>query len=200
MGKRHSKNRDRGAVAGPEDIFKRRPTSVKSHRRPDGRWELLHPGTALEMADDLEEVQQMRAAGERDVAVDELRWLLSECHDAVDVHYALGELAFEEEDWRLARAHFGHAFDLGRSALPESGVDGRLSYDLPANRTLFQASKGLAFCLRELGRLPMSLAVLREMTAWDSSDPLGARDLLEKWSREAAELPQTNDGDAPPPL
>lgn len=147
---------------------------------------MLHPTAALELAEDLEEVQTMRAGGEKEVALDELRWLLSECHDSIETHYLLGEMAFEEEDWRLARAHFGHAFDLGYAALPVGGTGGKLSYELPANQPLMQAAKGLAFCLYELKRAKTALAVLDMLASWDAADPLGAAALARKWTDEVA--------------
>ena len=198
MSHRRRSEQARSAARPDDDIFKRRPTTVKSRRRPDGRWELLHPTAALELAEDLEEVQTMRAAGEKDVAVDELRWLLSECHDSIEAHYLLGEMAFEDEDWRLARAHFGHAFDLGYAALPVGGVGGKLSYELPANQPLMQAAKGLAFCLYELERGKTALAVLEVLASWDAADPLGAAALATKWTADIAAATGAPPTDAAP--
>lgn len=144
----------------------------------------MHPEIVLDMADDFAEVQAMIDAGEVEVAVDELRWLVSECRDAIAGHYLLGELAFEERDFRLARGHFGYACELGWSALPPEGVGGKLAYSLPANKHLLQAAKGAAYCLHELGKPKTALAVLRELLAWDATDPLGAAKLLESWSQD----------------
>jgi tetratricopeptide (TPR) repeat protein len=179
------------------DIFKRRPTTVKVRRRPDGRWELVHPADAIELAEDLDEVRSMIDAGEFDVAVDELRWLVEQSHDSVEAHYLLGEIAFEALDFRLARGHFGHAFDLARSALPAEGVGGKLDYGLEANQPFMQATKGLAYCLNELGRHEMAAAVLRELASYDAADPLGAADLLAKWTAPPLvqlEMPRRLDG------
>jgi hypothetical protein len=173
---------NRAASDTTADIFKRRPTTVKVRRRPDGRWELVHPEDAIELAEDLDEVRSMIDAGELDVAVDELRWLVEQCHDSIEAHYLLGEIAFEALDFKLARGHFGHAFDLGRSALPPEGVGGKLDYGLEANQPFLQAAKGLAYCLNELGRHETGAAVLRELASYDAADPLGTADLLAKWT------------------
>jgi hypothetical protein len=173
---------NRAAPETAADIFKRRPTTVKARRRNDGRWELVHPEGAIELAEDLEEVRSMIEAEEVDVALDELRWLVEQCHDSIEAHYLLGEIAFEALDFRLARGHFGHAFDLGRSALPAEGVGGKLDYALAANQPFLQATKGLAYCLNELGRKETAAAVLRELAGYDRADPLGAADLLAQWS------------------
>lgn len=175
-----------GTGAAGDAIFKRRPSGVKSRRRPDGLWELVHPEMVLEMADDLAEVQSMIAAGEIDVAVDELRWLVEECRDAIEAHYLLGEIAFEERDFRLARGHFGYACELGWTALPAGGVGGKLSYTLPGNKHLLQSAKGAAYCLRELGKPKTALLVLKELISWDATDPLGAGKLLQQWGEPTA--------------
>lgn len=138
------------------------------------------------MADDLAEVQSMIDAGEIDVAVDELRWLVEECRDAIEAHYLLGEIAFEERDFRLARGHFGYACELGWTALPAGGVGGKLSYTLPANKHLLQSAKGAAYCLRELGKPKTALLVLKELISWDATDPLGAGSLLQQWGEPTA--------------
>jgi hypothetical protein len=165
-----------------QPIFKRRRTTVKARRRPDGLWELVHPGCALERAEDLEEVEAMIEAGEADVAVEELRWLLEECRDFIAAHYLLGETAFEARDFRLARGHFGYAFELGWSALPEGKLDGPLAYSLPANRPFLQAVKGLAWSLNELGKRTMAKQVLEFLASCDPADPLGAAALMQQWA------------------
>jgi tetratricopeptide (TPR) repeat protein len=135
----------------------------------------------LERAEDLEEVQAMIDEGEGDCAVDELRWLLEECRDFIEAHYLLGEIALENRDFRLARGHFGYAFELGRSALPEGDFSGVTAYSLPANQPFFHAAKGLAACLHELQKRKTAVAILREIVRLDPSDPLGCEQLLATW-------------------
>ena len=108
MAKRGKKSGNRPQRSQPAG--QRSATSLRVRRRPTGEYELVHPRCAVERADDLEEVRKMIDAGEVDVAVDELRWLLSGCSDFVDAHRLLGELALSENDLPLARAHFGYAY------------------------------------------------------------------------------------------
>ncbi len=62
----------------------------------------------------------MVAAGETEIARDELRWLLSECHDFLAAHKLLGDLALADNDVRLARGHFGYAYQIGLKAIERS--------------------------------------------------------------------------------
>src|SRR5687768_609618 len=82
--------------------------------RTGNGWVLVHPRCTRECAEDLEEVRAMIAAGEFDVATDELRWLVSTCSDMIEGHYLLGKLAAEAAvDLQLARGHFGFGYQLG---------------------------------------------------------------------------------------
>src|SRR5262245_10893637 len=95
-------------------------------RTADGRgWVFGHPRCARDRAEDLEEVQAMVEAGEVDVAVDELRWLLSGCSEFMEAHALLGELALAGgNDVPLARGHFGFAVQLGLKTLERARVKG----------------------------------------------------------------------------
>ena len=156
----------------PADAGRRRSTvSVRSTERT-GEFELVPPACALERAEDLEEVHQMIDAGENDIAVDELRWLLNDCPDLLEAHQLLGELALVDGDVRLARAHFGYAFDIGLKALPQERWRGTLPFRLPANRSFLTAIKGLAHCLNEIGEANSAREVGRQLMAFDPSDPL----------------------------
>ncbi len=151
----------------------KRGSSLKL-RPADQAWEfeLVHPPCAIERADDLEEVHQMIDAGEADVAIDELRWLLSGCADFVEAHQLLGELALADGDAQLARAHFGYAFDIGLAALPSEAWKGALPFRLPGNRSFLTATKGLALCLHEIGQSDRAREVGKRLLAFDPSDPL----------------------------
>src|SRR5262245_2584478 len=101
-------------------------------------WILVHPPCVRACADDLEEVRAMIVAGEADVAIDELRWLLEVCRDMIEAHYLLGKLAVEsQQDLTLGRAHFGYGFQLGAKALDRAGMPSPLSPLHPANRPFF---------------------------------------------------------------
>ena len=115
----------------------------------------------------------MLAAGEDEVARDELRYLLEECRDFVEAHKLLAEIALAEGDTKLSRAHFGFAFEIGRRAFPGTGLEGPLPYSLPGNQPFLEAAKGLAWCLKELGKPAEAQAVTQQLLACDPSDPLG---------------------------
>lgn len=123
----------------------------------------------------------MLDAGEVEIAVEELRWLLSGCADFIQAHLLLGEIALAENRLRLARAHFGRAFELGYSALPEP-LDGPVPYKLPANQPFLQAAKGLAWCLHTLHKRAEALAVVEVLLACDPTDPLGVGAWRKQWT------------------
>jgi Flp pilus assembly protein TadD len=141
-------------------------------------FELVHPPCVEERAEDMEEVYAMLQAGETDVAVDELRWLLEGCHELLEAHKLLGEFAMTEGDLALARSHFGRAYDLGLAALPRKGLSGPLPYARPANRPFLEAGKGLACCLRGLGELKLATDVVGQLLTLDPADPLAVKDVL----------------------
>jgi tetratricopeptide (TPR) repeat protein len=120
----------------------------------------------------------MLAAGEIDVAIDELRWLLDGCHPFIEAHQLLGEIALADGDLELAQNHFGYAWQLGVDALPASNDPLSLPYDRPANRAFLEAGKGLAYCLLQVDKPDQARQVIQRMLAFDPLDPLGVRQLL----------------------
>ena len=149
-------------------------------------WELVHPRCARDRADDLEEVQKMIDGGEAEIARDELLWLLNGCSDCLVAHRMLGELALADQDLRLARGHFGYAFEIGSKALDRAAAKGNMPYRLPANQAFFEAGKALAYCLRELGKADLAAEVVARLLACDPSDPLGVRHMLDVPAPESA--------------
>ncbi|MBX3415374.1 MAG: hypothetical protein KF708_22010 [Pirellulales bacterium] len=141
------------------------------------RFELVPPRCARQRRDDIEEVQKMLAAGEFEIAQDELRWLLDGCSEFIAAHKLLGEIALLEGDVKLARGHFGYAYKIGRKALPQEGLRGTLPYELAGNRDFYEASKGLCACLRELERYELALETIADLLKLDPSDPLNLREL-----------------------
>ena len=135
-------------------------------------WELVHPRCARRRREDLEEVEEMRAAGEDDIARDELVWLLSECPDFIEAHVHLGLLALEAEDVKLARGHFGRGCEVVFRLLEAAGGPRLLPHALPGNRPFFEAAKGLVHCLTRTGRMPLARETVRRVTALDPGDPL----------------------------
>lgn len=141
-------------------------------------WELVHPRCARDRQEDLDEVRKMVDAGEIEIAVDECRWLLQGCSDCVEAHRILGEIAMGENDVPLARGHFGYVYRLGVQALQRAKCKGPLPFRSPANRSLLESAKGLAWCLQKLGQRQMASEVVDFMLACDASDPLGVARLL----------------------
>jgi hypothetical protein len=143
-----------------------------------GGWELVHPRCARDRELDLEEVRKMLDAGEVEVATDECRWLLSGCSDCLEAHRILGEIALAANDLPLARGHFGYAYRLGAKAIEAAGNPSPIPYRLPANQSFLESGKGLAYCLKHLGKPEMAQEVVSLVLRCDPDDPLGVRKLL----------------------
>jgi hypothetical protein len=142
-------------------------------------WELVHPRCARRRRADLEEVEAMVEAGETEVAREELVWLLSECPDYLDAHVHLGLIALEEDDPKLARGHFGRAYELSLKALEAAGNPQPLPYALDGNRPFYEAAKGLVHCLLDTGRRTLAADVCRRIAPLDPADPLSIQRLTE---------------------
>ncbi|MDC0936616.1 hypothetical protein OAS39_10040 [Pirellulales bacterium] len=151
-------------------------------RSPGGQgWVLVHPRCTRDRAEDLDVVRQMIDAGETDIAIDELRWLLHDCSEMIEAHYLLGKLAVEvDNDIPLARGHFGFGFQAGALALRRAKNPTPVPTLHPANRAFYDAGRGLAWALHALDKSPMALEVLRQLLASDPTDPLG----LAEWVDE----------------
>ena len=147
---------------------------VEKRDTPAGpAWEFVHPRCARRRREDIAEVEAMMAAGEAEIARDELVWLLSECPDFIEAHVHLGLIALEDDDPKLARGHFGRAWELCLKALDAAGGPRRVPYDLPGNKPFHEAAKGLVHCLVETGRLPLARNVCARIGPLDPTDPLG---------------------------
>jgi hypothetical protein len=163
----------------------RRPQSSKSglgiRRSTDGRsWIFVHPRCARDRSEDLEEVQLMIESGETDIALDELRWLLSDCSEFIAAHALLGHLASDAGDWPLARGHYGAGYQLGLQTLRRAKMPGPLLYSQPANRSFFEAGRGLIASLEKLGYRQMAEEVVATLTQLDPTDPLRLRAMLDE--------------------
>jgi len=157
-----------------------RASGVTTRKLASGGWVLVHPRAAVERFEDLEEVRLMIDAGELEVAVDELRWLLSGCSELMAAHVLLGELALEMgPDIKLARGHFGFAYQLGEKALGKAKVAGPLLASQPANRPLFDAARGLAWCMEKLEKPKTADQIIATTRQLDPSDPLGIAELID---------------------
>jgi tetratricopeptide (TPR) repeat protein len=145
---------------------------------PGPAWEFVHPRCARKRRDDIEEVEAMVAAGEAEIARDELVWLLSECPDFLEAHLHLGLIALEDDDPKLARGHFGRAYELGLRALEAAGSPRPLPYALAGNKAFFEAAKGLVHCLVATGKLTVAEDIVRRTTTLDPTDPLALAALV----------------------
>ena len=122
----------------------------------------------------------MIAGGEPEIAHDELVWLLSECPDFLEAHVHLGMIALEEGDRKLARGHFGRAYELCLRAFQAAGNPKPLPHALAGNQPFYEAAKGLVHCLLETGRRAMAADVGRLVAPLDPADPLGIQKLLRR--------------------
>ncbi len=179
----HRSGRQRGPAAQRSTGSRSagRQPALGTRQVSQGVWELVHPQCAVERADDIEDVEQMLEMGEFEIAQDELRWLLSSCSEFVTAHKMLGELALGDEDLRLARAHFGYAYHAGNLALEDAGITTGLPYERPANREFLEATKGLAWCLHQLGEHEKALAIGEQLRKLDPTDPLDIQSQLLQW-------------------
>ena len=97
---------------------------------------------------------------------------------AADTH--LGLIAMEENDLKLARGHFGRAYELCLRAFEAAGSPQPVPYELAGNHPFHEAAKGLVHCLLETGRRKVAQDVCRRIAALDPTDPLGIARLLER--------------------
>lgn len=155
--------------------------TLTRHESPTGLvWELVHPRCARKRRADMEEVEAMVEAGETEIARDELVWLLSECPDFLDAHVHLGLIALEEDDPKLARGHFGRAYELCLRALEAAGNPQPLPFTLDGNKPFYEAAKGLVHCLVDMGRRKVAQDVCKRITLLDPTDPLAIQRLVEQ--------------------
>lgn len=136
-------------------------------KRMDGnRFAFQMPICARDRAEDLDEVRQMIAGGELEIARDELLYLVSDCRAFLDAHNLLGELALEENDIPLSQGHFGFAYEIGLDSLPP-GFRGILPANRDYNRAFFLSGRGLARCLIARGQRDKGREVLVQLSKFD---------------------------------
>ncbi len=127
---------------------------------------------------DMEEVRVMLAAGESEIAADELRWLLGGCPTLLEAHKLLGEISLADGDAPLARSHLTAAFELGLGAIPKRGLRGTLPYDRASNRAFHEAGRSLAACWMQLQEKKPAGEVVKQLLALDPGDPLNVGKLV----------------------
>jgi hypothetical protein len=161
-----------------QSIVAKRQPSIRVRRVIDDAWELVPPRCATARREDIEEVHKMIAAAELEIARDELRWLLDECHDFIDAHVLLGDLAVAENDLKLARGHYGYAYQLGVQAIEQEKDATRLPANVPANQPFFRAGQELVRCLVKMGKRGLAQDIVKRLVQLDPADPLGLRSML----------------------
>jgi hypothetical protein len=173
----------RESTNGPSSFLGKKKSAKKSSqlvsvvRREDGTWEFKEPRCANARREDMEEVQQMIDAGETEIALDELRWLLSGCQDFMAAHRVLGDLAMETGDLKLARGHYGYAYQIAMQAIDRAGGVQSLPFCSETNRTFWESARGLVQCLGKLGKPGMQRDVIQHLLAIEPSDPLQLKGL-----------------------
>ena len=152
------------------------PQGISVQRIDNDVFELVFPRKVRMFSDDIEEVYNMLAHEEWDLAVDELLWLLRECRELLEAHQLLGRIALFQGKLELARAHLGYAYELGLNATGKN-FTGRLPFARPSNRPLLQATYDLVQCLIQLDEHDLAHSVAQQLLKWDPSDPLHVRDV-----------------------
>jgi hypothetical protein len=140
--------------------------------RSTDSFELIYPRSVLMRAEDMEEVHAMLKAEEIDVAEDELRWLVGGCEALLEGHKLLGDIAAGDENWELARVHYGYAYQLGLDAVKQGRLRGTLPFARPNNRPLHEAGQGLAKTLLAMDEPSLTQKVIKQLLAWDPSNPM----------------------------
>jgi hypothetical protein len=144
---------------------------VRLRETGPGEWELEHPRCVRARKPDIDEVYQMIAHGEYELAEDELRWLLKGCSSFIQAHMLLGKLVEAQQRWDLARAHFAYGYELGLRAVSQQ-PPGRIPFDRPANRPWFEAGAGLVRVLIRLGQPAVAEEVVRMLQRCDPTAEL----------------------------
>ena len=123
----------------------------------------------------------MIEAGESDVAIDELRWLVGGCSEFIEAHTLLGELALAltaTSRWPAATSGSPCSSASRRSSGRKS--PGRCPTRQPANRTFFEAGRGLVTCLVKLDMTAKAVELVQDLVRLDPTDPLKLRQLLDE--------------------
>jgi hypothetical protein len=80
----------------------------------------------------------------------------------------------------LARGHFGFAYQLGTKALARAGNPSPLPALHPANRPFYDAGRGLAWTLNELGKRDLALEIIEYLLRCEPADALGLRSWIDE--------------------
>jgi hypothetical protein len=155
-----------------------RDCAVKVKQQKSGEWTFVQPRCVRERELDLEDVEAMLDAEEVEIARDELRWLLEGCPDNIAIHYWLRDLAMREQDVKLARGHYGYAYEIGHRALRRENFPTPLPAAHEENELWFAAAKQLAWCLKLLEKKELLADVIRFVQHCDPQNTLQLAALL----------------------
>ena len=165
-----------------------KPAKPATPKRPPGaldlkwlggnRFAFQAPDCAINRELDLEEAIEIRAAGEFDIARDELLYLVGDCRGFLEAYLQLAELALEDEDISLAKGHFGFAYEAGLEALPLN-FRGQLPCEVGYNAPFYAAGRGLARCLISRNEPAKAREVLNQLLRFDPTER-DTRSLLEQ--------------------
>lgn len=155
-----------------------RDCAVKVKLQKSGVWTFVQPRCVRERELDLEDVEAMLDAEEVEIARDELRWLLEGCPDNIAIHYWLGDLAMREQDVKLARGHYGYAYEIGHRALRREHFPTPLPVDREENEIWYAAAKQLAWCLKLLEKKDLLIEVVKFVRHCDPQNTLQLEALL----------------------
>lgn len=155
-----------------------RDCAVKVKLQKTGVWSFVQPRCVREREMDLEDVEGMLDAEEVEIARDELRWLLEGCPDNIAIHYWLGDLAMREQDVKLARGHYGYAYEIGHRALRKENFPTPLPMENEENELWFAAAKQLAWCLKLLEKKDLLSDVVKFVQHCDPQNTLQLEALL----------------------
>lgn len=157
-------------AAGGKPKIARLPEELTLRRIGANDYAFFAPNAALERAEDIDEVHKMMAGDEGEIARDELLYLVSDCRPFLEAHNLLAELALEEGDIKLARGHFGFAYEVALELMP-ANFRGRLPAKKEYNPEFFRAARGVARCLIALGDREEGTNILKRLSEFDPKEP-----------------------------
>ena len=151
-------------------------------RSTDGRSWVLRPsarcprpgrGLGRSRADD--------RGGRNDIALDELRWLLSGCSEFIAAHVLLGDLARDTGDTAAGpRALRRRLPARPANASPRENAEAAACIRSSPISPFFEAGRGLVWSLEKLGKPQMAEEVVATLCELDPADPLRLRAMLDE--------------------
>ncbi|MDX2035615.1 MAG: hypothetical protein SFX72_03105 [Isosphaeraceae bacterium] len=165
---RSGKPTSRGSGDSPEGPKPKRKGGLRLEPLGGIDHALSHPKCVRELEPDYAEGMELWREGDIEAARDALRFALQGCGDNMWVHVALGRIALESDrDARLARGHFGYAFELAQRAIPPN-FRGRIPMEHPSNEPLYRAIDGLLACYASMKEPALEAEVRACASRWST--------------------------------